>query len=492
MVHYGIPVQPIHPVTIFPRLATPALPVLLALLASCASAPSQPGAPVSPISPIAPLSAFVILGEEGAVIARAITAAPACPALTVDGQAQPMTVRAQPAHIAQRSANQPTADAKPSDFPVLTCEASLPRTATHASIAGQALALPKGAPQRIVVIGDTGCRLLKKDASYQNCNLPGEYPFAQIAAQAAAWHPDLVIHVGDYHYRESPCPADMPGCAGSPWGYGWDAWQADLFAPGAALLKAAPWVVARGNHESCTRAGQGWWRFLDPRPLLAGRDCERADDDANGNYSDPYAIPLGPDSQLLVLDTASGNWHGIQPTDVGWEKFRNNYRQLDALARRAPHNLLLMHHPLLGLGADINKADGKMFIVKGDLGLQQAFGSVNPALFPASVHAVLSGHVHVWEQTSFSSDHPTQLISGFSGTAEDIVPVPLPPPPGLSPAPGAVLKHISAWIDGFGFMTLQRQGPEQWLVGVHDLHGQLRNQCRVDGRQSVCERMQVH
>lgn len=469
------------PVKTFLRLAALAVP---ALLTACAMAPAAPPA-------VAPLSAYVLVGEEGALIARAITAAPACPLLTVDGQAQPMTVRAQPAHIAQRSTNHPPADAKPADFPVLTCEATLPPAAASASIAGQALALPHGAPQRIVVIGDTGCRLLKKENAYQNCNVPGDYPFARVAEQAAAWRPDLVIHVGDYHYRESPCPAGQPGCAGSPWGYGWDAWQADFFAPGAALLKAAPWVVARGNHESCTRGGQGWWRFLDPRPLLPGRDCNRDADDALGNYSEPYAIPFGPDSQLLVLDTASANWHGFAPGDLGWEKYRANYRQLEALAQRAPHNLLLMHHPLLGLGADLNKANGELYIVKGDLGLQQAFGSLNPALFPASVHAVLSGHIHLWEQASFSSAHPTQLISGFAGTAEDIVPVPLPPPPGLSPAPGAVLKHLSAWIDGFGFMTLQRQGPEQWLVGVHDLQGRLRNQCRVDGRQSVCEHMQV-
>jgi hypothetical protein len=50
----------------------------------------------------------------------------------------------------------------------------------------------------------------------------------------------------------------------SPWGYGWDTWKADFFDPAQALLKAAPWVMVRGNHETCTRAGQGWWRFLDP------------------------------------------------------------------------------------------------------------------------------------------------------------------------------------------------------------------------------------
>ena len=478
-----IPAPPIIPVTKILRLA---LLATSSLLAACAGTPPQ-----TPPSTEAPLSVYVILGEEGAPQARAITAAASCPAITVDGRTLAMTPRAQPATIAQRPVNNPPEDAKASAFPVLTCEAALPRQAASASIAGQALPLPKAAPQRIVVIGDTGCRLLKKEGSYQNCNFAGEYPFVKVAELAAAWHPDLVVHVGDYHYRESPCPADRPGCAGTPWGYGWDAWQADFFAPGAALLKAAPWVVARGNHESCLRAGQGWWRFLDPRALQAGRDCNREADDDLGNYSDPYAIPLGQDTQLLVLDTANTSWHGFQPSDVAWEKYRANYRQLDALSRRAPHNLVLMHHPLLALGADTDKSSGNMFIIKGDLGLQQSFGSLNPALFPAGVQTVLSGHVHLWEQISFASDHPSQLVAGFSGTAEDIVPVPMPPPPGVTPAPGAAIEHISLWQDGFGYMTMERQGVEQWHIEVHDLQGRVRNRCRVDGRHSACEQLLV-
>ena len=112
------------------------------------------------------------------------------------------------------------------------------------------------------MIGDTGCRLKGKEI--QACNDPTAYPFAKTAQLAAAWKPDLVLHVGDYHYRENECPASAPGCEGSPWGYGWDAWSADFFSPGAPLLNAAPMVMVRGNHENCFRAGQGWMRFLDP------------------------------------------------------------------------------------------------------------------------------------------------------------------------------------------------------------------------------------
>jgi hypothetical protein len=104
---------------------------------------------------------------------------------------------------------------------------------------------------------------------------------------------------------------------------------------------------------------------------------------------------------------------------------------------------------------------------------------------------LLSGHVHLWEQTSFSSGQPTQFVSGFSGTAEDIVPLPASVAPGEMPAPGAVVAHMSSWIDGFGFMTMQRTGATDWLVIVHDRDGRERNRCTVHGRESSCAVAQV-
>lgn len=466
----------------------------LTLLAGCAglAPPAAPGGAED-------FASFVVLGPEGAAVARVLTAAPACPAIELDGRTQPMTLRAPAATLAPRRADakaaakaKAVAVAKAAAFPVLSCEAALPAGTASASVLGRALPLPRAEPRRIVVIGDTGCRLKRSDDgdSYQACNDAEQYPFATVAAAAAAWRPELVVHVGDYHYREHPCPAGNAGCAGSPWGYGWDAWNADFFAPGAALLRAAPWVVARGNHESCERAGQGWWRLLDPRPLLPGRDCNATADDAVGDYSEPYAVPLGQDTQLLVLDTAATSWRGLKPDTLGYRRYQQAYRQLDALARRASRNIGVDHHPLLGFGAE-RGADGAIVLRPGDAGLQQAFGALNPLLLPERIQTMLSGHVHLWQQVSFSSAHPSQFIAGFSGTAEDVVPLPAPLPPGASPAPGAVVDQLSSWIDGFGFMTMERQDAERWLVRVHDRHGALRNTCRIDGRRSRCELARV-
>ena len=51
---------------------------------------------------------------------------------------------------------------------------------------------------KIVVVGDTGCRV-----GHQLCD-HGNWPLETIAAFAADKKPDAVIHVGDYLYRECP------------------------------------------------------------------------------------------------------------------------------------------------------------------------------------------------------------------------------------------------------------------------------------------------
>jgi hypothetical protein len=445
-------------------------------------------------------SAFVIVGVDGAATARAITTAASCPRIEIDGRGAAMAVRSplspiplrpQPADANANADANPNAKARPvpTSSPVQSCETPLPAGARSVTVAGRALPLPVAAASRIVVIGDTGCRLKGKEA--QDCNDPAAYPFARVAASAAAWKPDLVVHVGDFHYREDPCPADHPGCAGSPFGYGWDAWNADFFAPAQALLAAAPWVVARGNHETCVRGGQGWWRFLDPHPLTPDNSCDDPARDGIGDYTDPYAVPLGRDAQLLVFDSANTSYKGFKAGDVRLDKYADTYRKLEALAARARHTIAVDHHPLYGFGAEQDKKTGEIRLFGGDAGLIQTFGASGPRLLPASVEVLLSGHVHLWEQVSFASDHPSQFVSGFAGTAEDIVPLPASVPPGTTPAPGAVVAAMSSWIDGFGFMTMERRGADRWDVVIHDRDGRERNRCTVEGRRSRCAMPQV-
>jgi hypothetical protein len=213
----------------------------LIILAVVSTVSAQPGMPIASrliteaTTTLPP--PWLEFGPDGRLIARVIVDGD-CPALAVDGFDVPMSRRA------------PASGA----FPVVTCEATVPFGTETASILDQDLPLPGGPIRRIAVIGDTGCRLNDWEKKYQACNDPDAWPFAQVARAVADWNPDLIVHVGDYLYRESPCPEGMAGCEGNPYGDNWATWDADFFTPAASVLGAAPWVFMRGNHAIAIRS----------------------------------------------------------------------------------------------------------------------------------------------------------------------------------------------------------------------------------------------
>src|SRR5689334_871121 len=220
--------------------------------------------------------AWVQAVAHGGYEARLLTSDAACPMLNSDKGDVTMAVRA-PENGA---------------FP-LVCAAPIPAGATKASVGGVSLPLPMVAPNRILVLGDTGCRI--KGGALQACNDPAAWPFPSVAAAAARLEPDLVVHVGDYLYREEPCPAGNTGCAGSPSGDNWPSWKADFFAPAAPLLAAAPWVILRGNHEDCQRAGLGYLRLLGADAFDPAAPCNP--------HLAPLLVPLGGVT-LAAMDNA--------------------------------------------------------------------------------------------------------------------------------------------------------------------------------------------
>jgi hypothetical protein len=452
--------------------------LIAAMIAGCATPPATDRVG-------ARLYAFVVLGEEGRAVARVITAAAACPEIELDGVGVAMAVRVRPATIPLRPTRSEPAESKPSAFPVLVCEQPIPAHTRHAAVAGRALPLPKASPRRVVVVGDTGCRLKSADRAFQACNDTAQWPFAAVAGAAADARPDLVIHVGDYHYRENACPDGNAGCAGSPWGYGWDAWETDLFAPAERLLAAAPWIVVRGNHESCSRAGQGWWRFLDPRPLAPGQDCNAAADDASGDYSEPYAVPLGSaaaaDTQFIVFDSSLVGVAPLPPDNPMHIRYRRQLERAFALAARRPNTFFMNHHPVLAFAPNPAKPDAPF---PGNGALQSVLGALQPTvLFPPEVKALLAGHVHLFEVVSFSTPQPAQFVSGNGGDWID-TPLPSPLPAGTTPMPGAVIASLVA-ANRFGFMTIVRDGAS-WQMVAHDARGAPMISCTLFERRATC------
>lgn len=344
-------------------------------------------------------AAFTVLGSDGAIARAVLSGADACPPLSVDGTPQPMQVRARP-------------DTGPqARFPVLVCEAAVPAGAATLAVGLRALPPPPSVLRRLVVIGDTGCRLKGKSVpdpaasdddgtgKFQDCDDPADWPFAAIAARAAGEQPDLVvpdlvIHVGDYIYRESPCPAGDKGCAGSPWGDSWVTWKADVFAPAAPLLAAAPWIAMRGNHEICSRAGAGYLRFL--HPVLASDGVPPACTDLLA----PYTVAVSGRS-FVVLDTSAAD-------DECPAKGCNSAPYAAQLATLAPPpgSWLLSHRPVWGI-----KQKGML-----NQALQGAVAATGGRL-PTGIALVVSGHMHIFETLSFADGGPPQLVVGMSGTA---------------------------------------------------------------------------
>jgi hypothetical protein len=328
-------------------------------------------------------AAYVVLGPQGPV-ARAVLpgAATQCPAITIDGAQRAMSVRAMP-------------DAA---FPVLVCESLIPAAASSASIGATALPLPKTALTSIAAFGDTGCRLKAKKSGgdddedvgkFQDCNDPSLWPFAKLAAGVAAVKPGLVIHVGDYLYRESACPPDDQGCKGSPHGDDWPTWKADFFAPAAPALLAAPWIVVRGNHEICKRAGPGYFRLLDPTPAAAPPPCI--------DLIPQFPVTVGGKA-FIVMD--SSNAADACPCDAA------AYAAEFAAMRPAPGTWLLGHRPVWGARAHKKTINAT---------LQQALAAWHGKL-PDGIALALAGHIHVAEVLGFKDKRSPQFVLGTGGT----------------------------------------------------------------------------
>lgn len=362
-----------------------------------------------------------------------------CPEAAAEGGALAMRVRAAP-------------DA---DFPVQVCAAAIPPGAGKLTVGGLPVPPPPGEVNRILVIGDTGCRL--KGEAVQACNSPGGWPFAVNARNAAAERPDLVIHVGDYHYRETPCPAGNVGCEGSPYGDNLAVWKADFFVPGAPLLAAAPWVMVRGNHELCGRGGKGWFRFLDASPEVL--DCPA--------MAPPYKV-TAQDLNLLVLDSADADDDKAPKAKVA--AFAAQLRTL--FEGLPPHAWLLTHRPFWAF------AQGQ---VKAGAETNATLRAAIAGQVPDRLDMVVSGHVHTFQAYDFGGARPAQLVVGDGGDANDAIT--------QSPDPGRVVDGLpiargSALLD-FGYFVLDRSA-EGWQGTLHGVDGAVLAQCRLGGRSIDC------
>ena len=187
-----------------------------------------------------------------------------------------------------------------SAFPVTACDSRSRRGRTARSL-GQSTPCPG--------LARPGSSSSRHGVPPQDRQLAGDapdrtqWPF-RIADKAASM-PDLVLHVGDYHYRgarrASPSPGQPVelrlGTGGRP------------VPPGASLMAARPGSWSAATTKVPARRA-GWFRFLDTRVRRGHTPVTTANGVAS--YNDPYAVPWRRRSHRVRH--RQGRGRGAEPT----------------------------------------------------------------------------------------------------------------------------------------------------------------------------------
>lgn len=424
------------------------------------------------LAPAETLAAWVeLIGPGRDASIRVIVSNDAgCPTLTADGEPLAMRVRAGPDPIFSEGDLPPRAE-----FPVRVCEVTAPEGKAQVLLEGNALPLPRADIQRIVVFGDTGCRIKKKKKP-QGCDDPDQWPYTKVVMHAAQARPDLVIHVGDYLYRES---CGVPACENMRTGYGWDVWNADFFTPSAPLFAAAPWIMVRGNHESCSRAADGWFRFLDhARPDNKCPEMSQFFVADLGNLGfvvmDSAAVAGVDDTSVIDDDDDDDDDEaGSRPADGLIEKIRREYL---AIGQSVPAPAwLLTHSPFNAIRRDKTTGENKV-----DNTVQQE--AVGDILSP-DIAMVVSGHIHIFEALTFGQSNPQRRPQLVVGTGGDKLAKKPEKPTDVDgvPVDDAVI------VKSFAYMVWDRDGAK-WKGELFDEDGTPIARCRLGGRDLTCEK----
>ncbi|NQZ11225.1 MAG: metallophosphoesterase [Algicola sp.] len=408
---------------------------------------------------------WLVVGANNQQYARVVTDASSCPYIELDNHASQMSQRAK--------GNQPVNFSE-----VISCETAIAATVKSASVNGTKLNLFNQPPQKIIVMGDTGCRIKKGD--YQNCNdLPGygpAWPFAKLAKLVEKANPDLIIHLGDYHYREIPCPAGNEGCAG-PAGMNWPSWQADFFEPAKPILAKFPWVLTRGNHEDCERSFRGWFYLLDPAPLAANlwQTCP--------DYTQTYPIDLG-NLTLIQMDSATlpNPFNpNINPATV--KLYANQFDSVNALADKAKNSWFVTHRPTWAVSSYFDWRNNVDALATSDPTMQADLKTSKKGRLAESINLTLSGHMHSFQTMAFDDGQPSALIVGGSGTKLS---------PAVNKQAQAEQNELLATLGvtppyfyrsaDFAYAMLERQPHDAWIVRLVDLNGKTRESFVLSGK----------
>ncbi len=302
-------------------------------------------------------------------------------------------------------------------------------------------------PKTIVILGDTGCRIKegKIKSEFQDCNDPNVWPFKKIVEEASKENPELIIHLGDFHYREK-CSAGQPCEKYSPViGYEWKPWELDFFQPMQSLLLKTPIIIVRGNHEDCSRA------FLGYKTLLANytwnKDCVE--------YEEPQIMTIG-DIAIVNIDTSSITDMPVDNNEAIWVKrFNDVYEKISKL--NVKHIWMVTHKPIYGI------APFKIALFPINIHLRNYF---EKSLLKDKVSLILSGHIHS-SMIVTPKKYAKQIVLGNSGTDLTSFPVKIT----KSTLDSMSYKNAYITTSGFGYAVLKKGDDQSWTIIFKDSNG---------------------
>ena len=436
-------------------------------------------------------ASYVVLGQapsgKNVAIARTvIDPALTCPSVSAPSLRMPniaMTTRENPNH-----------------FAVVVCEAVIGFDSQYQlNFADKSVKLPvaKSDIKHIAVYGDTGCK---------SSDCPSgqvAQPFKGLADSGAKTQPDVVLHMGDYNYRgtggqigfatktgqqgqwpydagDDLTQADHCGQAvGMPF-YSqsdinanhpdlWQYWRDDLFLAAKKLMSAAPWVVSRGNHELCSRAGPGYFYFLDPHsnlvPGQAQLSCPVPDinKDAMANTVQvPNYVVQFKHLDIAVLDSANA-CDGFDNSPFT-TLYTQVFSYLATQVKGDKPTWLISHRPIWAVQAfDGDKSTGcskdNQYACVNQM-MQTAIKNQPTGALPSNIELILTGHMHKFESVSFGTQagRPANIVVGSSGVKLS----------GSQPSPSASIA-----IDGLPATVLSTNKQVQSAGQNYDAFGYL-------------------
>lgn len=366
--------------------------------------------------------------HDNQLVARATTLENTCPIIIIDQQAFEMNFRTDYEDIELKEK-------------VRICEYNVTQ-AKSVFINNKYLKLPPKQIKRFIIIGDTGCEssVFDKKHTHQNCEDKNAWPFEKIANKIADSNPDFVIHMGDYGYRNKyKIEEDAIKNQNMQWFF----FREDFFKPAEKLLKKAPMIFIRGNHESCKLTGRAWFLFLDAQAY--NKDCLE--------QSPTYNLSI--DGLNLVVFDSSGTISGLDFSKDQLDKYKVQFS--DIAKKLKEPSWLLIHQPIISL-KQLSEEEKFPSNLAAPL-INQAFGES----FTKKMPFAISGHFHLMAHVIRKSDKFEQFIFGNGGTS-------------IHKANHVSYPYTNKEEEGevrvkYGYTQFDRVDVNKWQVTVYDLEG---------------------